>query len=1557
MPANIAGLFAFIRIVTLAVICNFIVLSGKAENGKIPFYAPPANDNFANAIDLSTSINATCSSSGQYTTSGATADKSKASCWSGGPYNNVWFKFTATSSNFINIKISVSLGSETMRYPMVGLWDASLSTQLQCQNQQGYGNGTLGLSMSYYGLTPGATYYIAVDNYVPWGPAGSFDICLNDVPDYDYPQGATDISAKINAGCTNSGTYSNQYATADGAKGSCWSGGPYNNRWFKFVATSTSFINIQVKVSGTGETMRYPMVALWDASLSSQLQCQNQQGYGNGSSNLSMSYSGLTPGATYYIEVDNYVPWGPTGSFDLCLSDVPDYDYPQGAVNITSLINGCSATGMYSNVTATADGTKGSCWSGGPYYNRWFKFVATSTSFMNIQVKVSGAGETMRYPMVSLWDASLTTQLQCQNQQGYGNGSSNLSMSYSGLTPGATYYVQVDNYLPWGPTGTFDLCLSDVPDYDYPKGAIDLTASMNRCSAIGVYSNVTATADGSKGSCWSGGPYYNRWFKFVATSTSFVNLQVKVSRPGETMRYAMVALWDSSLTTQLQCQNQQGYGNGASDLSVSYDGLTPGKTYFIEVDNYLPWGGTGSFGLCISDRPDYDYPKGAVDLTSSMNGCSVNGLYSNTTATADGTKGSCWSGGPYYNRWFKFVATSTNFINIQVKVSGAGETMRYPMVALWDASMTTQLQCQNQQGYGKGNADLSMSYKGLTPGATYYIEVDNYLPWGPTGTFDICISDQPDYDYPLGAVVLTNVNNYCTSGGTYSNITATPDQNKGSCWSGGPYNNRWFKFQAVNSKVTFSVNVNGAGETMRYPMVALWESNYVTQLACQNQAGYGNGANTVSITYNSLVVGNWYYISVDNYIPWGSTGTFDICINNSNTTQYYSIGSGNWNNPANWSTVSFSGPVDGTIPSLGSTVNIQDKVITVSSAQECTQVNMTVSAAATQLVIDNATLTVHGLFNQTNTAAGYDITTTLQNSGKLNVLDNAVFTSSNGSNNLQLNINSGSNMSVGQDMTWNSSSPANQTIQMTLSGSASLNVGRDLSLNGANTAGVLHNYNNNSAVAVGRDIIFSANAAGLAKILVNNSASLSLKQNLVRASGLYGVLFCDSDAKLTFNGNTSSQNLLGSSGADGDNFYYSNVTINNTSGYSNAVLVNGAAVINGNLNLLSGKVQTNSTNLVILSPSASTSPGSSASSSYISGPLRVQKNTSGNSVLNFPIGKGSDSRPIVLNVNHSNNNLYSYTAELMNASATDLGYTLPSTVNRVSSVHYWMVNRVDNNEVAQPSNDLTGNQTIQVYFGDNDIVTDGLGLTVVKNTAASPTTWFDIGGAGAPNAAGGANLVGSVTSTSTPTAFTSFSTFTLGNKLSGLNPLPIKLLSFTAAPDGKQVKLNWRVDESTTNNSFIVERSNDGIHFEKMMFVNNSGSPQYFLADDNPYYGTSYYRLKTVNDDQSYEYSRPVKVVFKQSSDYTMKIFPNPVSAGSTFYLSVSGMQESKMVTVNAFDIQGKILFTQDYLLDQGNNRTMEIRLKTVPPSGIMLLVVRDKSSFKILHQQKIVIQ
>ena len=274
-------------------------------------------------------------------------------------------------------------------------------------------------------------------------------------------------------------------------------------------------------------------------------------------------------------------------------------------------------------------------------------------------------------------------------------------------------------------------------------------------------------------------------------------------------------------------------------------------------------------------------------------------------------------------------------------------------------------------------------------------------------------------------------------------------------------------------------------------------------------------------------------------------------------------------------------------------------------------------------------------------------------------------------------------------------------------------------------------------------------------------------------------------------------------------------------------------------------------------------------------------------------------------------------------------------MDHVSQVHYWTINRADGLGNNQPTAGLSGNQMIQLYFGTNDYVSNGGTLTVCKNVYTAPTTWIDIGGAGGPVYSGGSALTGSITSTSTPTAFTSFSTFTLGDKLGGENVLPIGLLNFSATPNNTQVDLQWTTAMESNNSYFTVERSEDAVTFDSIATVatqapgGNSSTPlNYATVDNHPFMGLSYYRLKQTDMNGNSTYSTVAPVDFTPKQNFT--VYPNP-SKGAVY---ITGMDvRTTNVMTQWYDMSGKLL-AQALVPVQGGAASLNVSFN----NGIYLL-------------------
>ncbi|MCD4681907.1 MAG: T9SS type A sorting domain-containing protein, partial [Bacteroidales bacterium] len=194
------------------------------------------------------------------------------------------------------------------------------------------------------------------------------------------------------------------------------------------------------------------------------------------------------------------------------------------------------------------------------------------------------------------------------------------------------------------------------------------------------------------------------------------------------------------------------------------------------------------------------------------------------------------------------------------------------------------------------NDDVVLGYTNLTVGNWYYISVDNYYS-GYRGTFTLCIDDDVDYDYYEGAFLLTDISNWCSVSATFTTVGATPDKNAASCWNTSPNYNRWFKFQAsATGNITITVLRGGGYGSIRGVNMALWESDGVTEIACNRYVGVNDD---VTIQQTGLVEDNWYYISVDNYYS-GYRGSFTLCLDDGRMRWNGNVDD-DWDDPGNWS--------------------------------------------------------------------------------------------------------------------------------------------------------------------------------------------------------------------------------------------------------------------------------------------------------------------------------------------------------------------------------------------------------------------------------------------------------------------------------------------------------------------------------------------------------------------------------------------------------------------------------------------------------------------------------
>jgi hypothetical protein len=149
--------------------------------------------------------------------------------------------------------------------------------------------------------------------------------------------------------------------------------------------------------------------------------------------------------------------------------------------------------------------------------------------------------------------------------------------------------------------------------------------------------------------------------------------------------------------------------------------------------------------------------------------------------------------------------------------------------------------------------------------------------------------------------------------------------------------------------------------------------------------------------------------------------------------------------------------------------------------------------------------------------------------------------------------------------------------------------------------------------------------------------------------------------------------------------------------------------------------------------------------------------------------------------------------------------------------------------------------------------------------------------------------------------------------------LPVELLEFKATPNGavKNVDLMWVTASEINNDYFVIERStnaNDWLPLDSIDGAGNSNAVlSYHYPDNNPYSGTSYYRLKQVDFNGTTEYSN-IEVVNFEGLEI-VSLFPNPGNGEVTISIksSATGTLELK-----AYDSLGKLVSNEVFQVNEG---------------------------------------
>jgi hypothetical protein len=177
-----------------------------------------------------------------------------------------------------------------------------------------------------------------------------------------------------------------------------------------------------------------------------------------------------------------------------------------------------------------------------------------------------------------------------------------------------------------------------------------------------------------------------------------------------------------------------------------------------------------------------------------------------------------------------------------------------------------------------------------------------------------------------------------------------------------------------------------------------------------------------------------------------------------------------------------------------------------------------------------------------------------------------------------------------------------------------------------------------------------------------------------------------------------------------------------------------------------------------------------------------------------------------------------------------------------------------------------------------------------------------------------------------------------------LNPLPVTLVKFNGQKDEMSAKLAWSTVSEKNSSVFNIERSFDAKDFETIGGLDARGNSNslvnYSFVDETAFISSPevvYYRLKMIDRDGSFEYSKTIAVRAEDELNTpTVKVYPNPFKSEVIVENVPTEAEEIKVM-----DLSGRVVFTQQIINSEG---TIQVNLPVSLENGIYFMMFNGGS-------------
>jgi hypothetical protein len=169
--------------------------------------------------------------------------------------------------------------------------------------------------------------------------------------------------------------------------------------------------------------------------------------------------------------------------------------------------------------------------------------------------------------------------------------------------------------------------------------------------------------------------------------------------------------------------------------------------------------------------------------------------------------------------------------------------------------------------------------------------------------------------------------------------------------------------------------------------------------------------------------------------------------------------------------------------------------------------------------------------------------------------------------------------------------------------------------------------------------------------------------------------------------------------------------------------------------------------------------------------------------------------------------------------------------------------------------------------------------------------------------------------------------------VSALVTLPVELTGFTAKTEENTTLLKWSTATEAGTRAYVIEYSTDENNWQVIGSVqaagNSTSNTNYNFTHSHPSEGNNYYRLKMVDLDGQFSYSKVDAVSFATTTK--INFYPNPVKTGCTIITNSTTAQSITLLTLDGHMLQQNNNFVSGSSFDLSKY-----------PNGVYLFVVRN---------------